>query len=143
MAVWSMAEEARVYGEGGRREVALPDTGLKALAKDRLASLGNMAWFWILRRLATTPARGCIYDEIDSDCPVAAEAERSNCGRQHSQTNETLRTTAPKCDRTRTMHTLAMESSWQHEYRRNDLLWQDCSTVLKATLALVNQVSVM
>ena len=72
-----MAEKARVYGGGGRREVMIPDRSLKALAKDCLASLGNMARFWILRRLATTPARGCIYDEIDADCPVAAEAERS------------------------------------------------------------------
>ena len=77
MAVWSMAEKARVYGGEGRREVVIPDRSLKALAKDCLASLCNMAWFWILRRPATAPARGCISDQIDTDCPGAAEAERS------------------------------------------------------------------
>ena len=50
---------------------------LKAVVEDRLALLSNMAWLWILRRLATTSVCGCIYDEIDVDCLVTAELEHS------------------------------------------------------------------
>ena len=36
VAAWSMAEEARVCGGGGRREVAVKDRSLKALARKDL-----------------------------------------------------------------------------------------------------------